>query len=236
MSGQPRTTPVMFWRDGERLIVVASNSGKDQYPAWYWNLKANPPSDRPGRPREAAGHRRRSRRRRAGTPPGPGNGHAPPLHGISAADGPFAAGLRPDARACSRRPVTAVVARPEAPAAPHWFNLRLKRIASRRSARLAGTEAPVRFVRASGCGLSKHKENLGGTRRCSRPSALSTRSIGAFDPSQSGRACESGTVPRAPWAGSRQPCAVLSCVRMTDAILAARRSGERVAWPRYATA
>ncbi len=32
----------MYRRDGERLIVVGSNSGTDRHPAWYWNLRANP--------------------------------------------------------------------------------------------------------------------------------------------------------------------------------------------------
>ncbi len=41
-SGRPRTTPVMYYRDGARLVIVASNSGRDRHPAWYWNLKAHP--------------------------------------------------------------------------------------------------------------------------------------------------------------------------------------------------
>jgi deazaflavin-dependent oxidoreductase (nitroreductase family) len=41
-SGRTRTVPVMFLEDGSRLLVVAANSGFDQAPAWYLNLKANP--------------------------------------------------------------------------------------------------------------------------------------------------------------------------------------------------
>jgi deazaflavin-dependent oxidoreductase (nitroreductase family) len=41
-SGSKRTVPVMFHRDGERYIVVASKSGAPDNPAWYDNLKANP--------------------------------------------------------------------------------------------------------------------------------------------------------------------------------------------------
>lgn len=41
-SGDERTTPLMFHRDGERLIVVASKGGAPDHPAWYHNLKANP--------------------------------------------------------------------------------------------------------------------------------------------------------------------------------------------------
>jgi deazaflavin-dependent oxidoreductase (nitroreductase family) len=41
-SGQPRTTPVLYVRDGERLVVVASNFGREHHPAWSANLLANP--------------------------------------------------------------------------------------------------------------------------------------------------------------------------------------------------
>ena len=41
-SGQPRTFPVVYTRDGDRLIVVASKGGSDQNPAWYHNLVAHP--------------------------------------------------------------------------------------------------------------------------------------------------------------------------------------------------
>ena len=41
-SGQPRTFPVVYTRDGERLVVVASKGGSDQNPAWYHNLVAHP--------------------------------------------------------------------------------------------------------------------------------------------------------------------------------------------------
>ena len=34
--------PVTFMRDGERLIVAASNHGYAAHPAWYLNLRANP--------------------------------------------------------------------------------------------------------------------------------------------------------------------------------------------------
>ncbi len=41
-SGKEGTTPVMYHRDGERYVVVASKSGAPDNPAWYYNLKANP--------------------------------------------------------------------------------------------------------------------------------------------------------------------------------------------------
>ena len=41
-TGQPRTTPLLFLRDGEDFVVVASNGGRPQPPAWYLNLQAEP--------------------------------------------------------------------------------------------------------------------------------------------------------------------------------------------------
>ncbi|NJP89779.1 nitroreductase family deazaflavin-dependent oxidoreductase [Nonomuraea sp. FMUSA5-5] len=41
-SGKPVTTPVMYLADGDRYIVIASNAGADNHPAWYHNLRANP--------------------------------------------------------------------------------------------------------------------------------------------------------------------------------------------------
>jgi deazaflavin-dependent oxidoreductase (nitroreductase family) len=41
-SGQPRTTPLACFADGDDWIVVASNNGQDRDPAWWLNLKANP--------------------------------------------------------------------------------------------------------------------------------------------------------------------------------------------------
>lgn len=41
-TGSPHTTPVMFHRDGERLLVIASNIGASRHPDWYLNLTAHP--------------------------------------------------------------------------------------------------------------------------------------------------------------------------------------------------
>lgn len=41
-SGQPRTAPLIYLRDGERFVVVASQGGLPRHPAWYLNLQANP--------------------------------------------------------------------------------------------------------------------------------------------------------------------------------------------------
>jgi deazaflavin-dependent oxidoreductase (nitroreductase family) len=41
-SGAPRTTPLMYLPDGERLVIFASMAGAPTNPAWYHNLLANP--------------------------------------------------------------------------------------------------------------------------------------------------------------------------------------------------
>lgn len=41
-SGQPRTTPLIYLRDGDSLIVVGSNFGGERHPAWSGNLLAEP--------------------------------------------------------------------------------------------------------------------------------------------------------------------------------------------------
>lgn len=39
---QLRTTPLMYIRDGENYVITASNNGRDQRPAWLYNLQASP--------------------------------------------------------------------------------------------------------------------------------------------------------------------------------------------------
>lgn len=41
-SGQPRTTPTLYLRDGERIVLPASYGGRDHHPAWYLNITAHP--------------------------------------------------------------------------------------------------------------------------------------------------------------------------------------------------
>ena len=41
-SGEQRTTPLIYGRDGERYVVVASKGGAPRHPAWYLNLSAKP--------------------------------------------------------------------------------------------------------------------------------------------------------------------------------------------------
>jgi F420H(2)-dependent quinone reductase len=41
-TGLPRTTPLMYIRDSERYVITASNNGRDNHPAWFYNLQASP--------------------------------------------------------------------------------------------------------------------------------------------------------------------------------------------------
>jgi deazaflavin-dependent oxidoreductase (nitroreductase family) len=41
-SGVERTTPLLYVRDGEDIVVIASKGGFPKHPAWYHNLIANP--------------------------------------------------------------------------------------------------------------------------------------------------------------------------------------------------
>ncbi len=41
-TGEPREVPLLYLREGRRVILVASSGGRDKHPPWYLNLKANP--------------------------------------------------------------------------------------------------------------------------------------------------------------------------------------------------
>ncbi len=41
-SGSPSVTPLIYGRDGDRYLVVASKGGHDHHPEWYLNLTAEP--------------------------------------------------------------------------------------------------------------------------------------------------------------------------------------------------
>lgn len=41
-SGQERITPIFYFPDDERFILVASNWGSHQHPQWWLNLQAHP--------------------------------------------------------------------------------------------------------------------------------------------------------------------------------------------------
>ncbi len=41
-TGQPRTTPLLFLEDGDKVLLVASQGGLPKHPMWFRNIQANP--------------------------------------------------------------------------------------------------------------------------------------------------------------------------------------------------
>ena len=41
-SGRPWSNPLMYQRDGDGYVIVASNAGADRHPGWWLNLRRNP--------------------------------------------------------------------------------------------------------------------------------------------------------------------------------------------------
>jgi deazaflavin-dependent oxidoreductase (nitroreductase family) len=41
-SGQLRTTPLLYLKDGERVVLVGSQGGLPRHPQWYLNLQQDP--------------------------------------------------------------------------------------------------------------------------------------------------------------------------------------------------
>jgi deazaflavin-dependent oxidoreductase (nitroreductase family) len=41
-SGQVRKTPLVYLRDGERLVLIGSKAGAPRHPAWVHNMRADP--------------------------------------------------------------------------------------------------------------------------------------------------------------------------------------------------
>jgi len=41
-SGQVRRTPLLFLRDGDNVVLIASMGGAPRHPAWLHNVRANP--------------------------------------------------------------------------------------------------------------------------------------------------------------------------------------------------
>ncbi len=41
-SGKLRTTPLVYMRDGDDYVIVASKGGNPRNPGWFHNLEANP--------------------------------------------------------------------------------------------------------------------------------------------------------------------------------------------------
>ncbi len=59
-TGKKCTAPLLYLRDGERVVVVASKGGSAHHPKWFLNLMANPECEV-----EIASERRRMRARKA---------------------------------------------------------------------------------------------------------------------------------------------------------------------------
>ena len=64
-SGKRRTTPLLYFTEGDKVVLIASKGGAPQNPAWYHNVKAHPEveASTDGRPeryvaREAEGDER----------------------------------------------------------------------------------------------------------------------------------------------------------------------------------
>jgi len=41
-TGLPRTTPLVYLADGDRIVVVASQAGRPENPQWFHNVVADP--------------------------------------------------------------------------------------------------------------------------------------------------------------------------------------------------
>ena len=41
-SDVARTTPLIYGRDGDDLVIIASQAGRPNHPAWFFNLERNP--------------------------------------------------------------------------------------------------------------------------------------------------------------------------------------------------
>jgi deazaflavin-dependent oxidoreductase (nitroreductase family) len=61
-SGTVRTSPLLYFRDGNDLVVIASKGGFPKHPAWYHNLIAHPDTTV-----QVGGERRGVHARTAGT-------------------------------------------------------------------------------------------------------------------------------------------------------------------------
>ena|SRR5713101_3781782 len=64
-SGKRRTTPLLYFTAGDKVVLIASKGGAPHHPAWYYNVKAHPEveASTDGRPeryiaREAEGDER----------------------------------------------------------------------------------------------------------------------------------------------------------------------------------
>ncbi len=44
-SGRQRTSPLLYYPDGDNLVIIASKGGSPTHPAWYLNLTAHPKAE-----------------------------------------------------------------------------------------------------------------------------------------------------------------------------------------------
>lgn len=44
-TGRPRTVPLLYLSEGDRIVVIASWGGRDYHPEWYTNLLADPEAE-----------------------------------------------------------------------------------------------------------------------------------------------------------------------------------------------
>jgi deazaflavin-dependent oxidoreductase (nitroreductase family) len=52
-SRQPRRNGVIYFHDGDQVILVASNAGRPTHPSWFFNARANPDVKLNGHPYRA---------------------------------------------------------------------------------------------------------------------------------------------------------------------------------------
>lgn len=52
-SGKRRRNAVIYFHDGDRVIIAASNAGADRHPSWYYNVLADPHVTFGGAPMQA---------------------------------------------------------------------------------------------------------------------------------------------------------------------------------------
>ena len=44
-TGEPRTTPLLYYTEGDDVILIASSYGREKHPGWYYNLLAHPEAE-----------------------------------------------------------------------------------------------------------------------------------------------------------------------------------------------
>ena len=55
-SGEPRSTPLLYFTEGDDVIVIASSFGRERHPDWYHNVKAHPEVELSARGRRGRYH------------------------------------------------------------------------------------------------------------------------------------------------------------------------------------